>query len=119
MKRGEIWIAHMGAGFGSEQAGKRPVLIIQNDVGNQYSPTVIVAAMTDRDKRYMPTHVDVDVREGLMKPSTVLLEQIRTIDKKRLEKKISTLTEERMREVDRAIKISFGLIPVRGGEQDA
>lgn len=113
MKRGEIWVAHMGAGFGSEQAGKRPVLIIQNDIGNQYSPTVIVAAMTDSDKRYMPTHVNVDVREGMLKPSTILLEQIRTIDKKRLEKKLATLSDERMKEVDRALKVSLGLIPAK------
>lgn len=113
MLRGEIWVAHMGAGFGSEQAGKRPVVIIQNDVGNQYSPTVIVAAMTDSDKRYMPTHVNVDVREGMLKPSTILLEQIRTIDKKRLEKKLATLSDERMKEVDRALKVSLGLIPAK------
>lgn len=97
---------------GSEQGGVRPVLIIQNNVGNRYSPTVVVAAITSQiDKAKLPTHVEVDAKEyGLEKNSVILLEQIRTIDKQRLQEKMTELDDKMMRKVDEGLKISLGLI---------
>ena len=97
--------------MGSEQGGMRPVLIVQNDVGNKYSPTVIAAAITSKmGKRVLPTHIDLYAdRVGLAKDSVILLEQIRTIDKKRLREKMGHLDDDLMGEVDQAISISFGL----------
>ncbi|WP_249529729.1 type II toxin-antitoxin system PemK/MazF family toxin [Paenibacillus brevis] len=118
-KRGQIWWADMGYGEGSEQFGERPVLIIQNNVGNKYSPTVIVATITDAKKRPLPTHVRIMKRQKLYKDSVVMLEQVRTIDKCRLRGAVATLTAEEMRQVDLALSISVGLVPVEGGEQDA
>lgn len=109
-KRGEIWWADMGKGRGSEQAGTRPVLIIQNDVGNQFSPTVIVATLTDVHKKYIPTHVDIKRQQGLLKDSTITLEQIRTIDKDRLTNRMATLSSDDMDRVNKALMISVGLI---------
>lgn len=96
---------------GSEQGGIRPVLIVQNDVGNRYSPTVIAAAITSRsDKAQLPTHINVSASGcGLSKDSVVLLEQVRTIDKKRLKEKMGTLDSGSMNMVDKAISVSFGL----------
>jgi mRNA interferase MazF len=111
-KRGEIWYTHLGTGIGSEQQGDRPVLIIQNDVGNEYSPTVIVAALTDITKRHMPTHVHIFKGNGLEKDSVILLEQIRTIDKKRLHCQLTVVNDHIMQKVDRALGISIGLIPI-------
>ncbi|MBO4412593.1 MAG: type II toxin-antitoxin system PemK/MazF family toxin [Clostridia bacterium] len=110
IKRGEIYFADLSPVVGSEQGGIRPVLIIQNDVGNKFSPTVIVAAITSQiNKAKIPTHIELSALEfNLPKDSVVLLEQIRTIDKKRLKEKLSTLTSEKMKRVDIAILISLG-----------
>ena len=111
IKRGDIYYADLSPVVGSEQGGLRPVLIVQNDVGNKYSPTVIAAAITSRmGKNKLPTHIDVTgVGVGLAKDSVVLLEQIRTIDKRRLKEKMGHLDEETMRGVNTAIQVSFGL----------
>ena len=108
--RGDIYLANLNPYKGSEQGGKRPVIIIQNDVGNHYSPTVIVTAVTSRffKKRALPTHVPLD-NEELEKNSLALLEQIRTIDKSRLIRKIGRVPEETMKEIDRAIFVSLAL----------
>lgn len=111
VKRGDIYYADLSPVVGSEQGGVRPVLIIQNDVGNKYSPTVIAAAVTSKiNKAKMPTHIELCAKEyGLNKDSVILLEQIRTIDKKRLREKIGRLDDELMANVDNALSISFGL----------
>ena len=111
VKRGDIYYADLSPVVGSEQGGLRPVLIIQNDVGNRYSPTVIAAAITSRmGKNRLPTHIDIHAdKVGLAKDSVVLLEQIRTLDKKRLKEKMGHLDESLMREVNTAIAVSFGL----------
>ena len=111
VKRGDIYYADLSPVVGSEQGGIRPVLIIQNDVGNKYSPTVIAAAVTSKiNKAKMPTHIELGAKEyGLNKDSVILLEQIRTIDKKRLREKIGHLDDELMADVDNALSISFGL----------
>ncbi len=116
IRRGDIFYADLSPVVGSEQGGVRPVLIVQNDVGNKYSPTVIAAAITSRmGKTKLPTHIDIYAnRVGLQKDSVVLLEQIRTIDKKRLGEKMGHLDEELMNEVDNAITVSFGL----GGDRN-
>ena len=111
IKRGDIYYADLSPVVGSEQGGLRPVLIIQNDIGNRYSPTVIAAAITSRmGKNRLPTHIDIHAdRVGLAKDSVVLLEQIRTIDKQRLKEKMGHLDDRTMNEVNSAIAISFGL----------
>jgi len=111
VKRGDIFYADLSPVVGSEQGGLRPVLIVQNDVGNRHSPTVIAAAITSKlSKSRLPTHIDVyGSTVGLARDSVVLLEQIRTIDKKRLKEKMGHLDEGRMRAVDEAITVSFGL----------
>ncbi len=111
VKRGDIYYADLSPVIGSEQGGLRPVLIVQNDIGNRYSPTVIAAAITSRmGKTKLPTHIDIYAdRAGLAKDSVVLLEQIRTIDKKRLKEKIGHLDDGVMSTVNNAISISFGL----------
>lgn len=110
IKRGEIYYADLSPVVGSEQGGVRPVLIIQNDVGNKFSPTVIVAAITSQlSKAKIPTHVELSAREyKLPKDSVVLLEQIRTIDKRRLKEKISVLDNQKMRTINLAILVSLG-----------
>ncbi|NLZ39099.1 MAG: type II toxin-antitoxin system PemK/MazF family toxin [Firmicutes bacterium] len=112
VKRGYIFFADLSPVIGSEQGGVRPVLVIQNNVGNKYSPTVIIAAITSQiDKAKLPTHVEIEAEEyGLEKDSVILLEQIRTIDKQRLQDKITELDEKAMQKVNQAIKISLGLI---------
>ena len=114
IKRGDIYYADLSPVVGSEQGGLRPVLIVQNDVGNKYSPTVIAAAITSQiNKAKMPTHIEVDASEyGLAKNSVILLEQIRTIDKKRLKEKIGLVDDELMEKVNDALVISFGLLEV-------
>lgn len=109
--RGEIYYADLSPVVGSEQGGLRPVLIVQNDVGNKYSPTVIAAAITSRqDKAKLPTHIEVGGGHcGLAKDSIVLLEQIRTLDKKRLKERMGELDKGSMNAVDSALSISFGL----------
>ena len=111
IKRGEIYYADLSPVIGSEQGGVRPVLIIQNDVGNKYSPTVIAAAITSQhNKTKLPTHISVDADNcGLAKDSIVLLEQVRTIDKKRLKEKMGCLDNDSMGMVDKALSVSFGL----------
>jgi len=111
IKRGDIFYADLNPVFGSEQGGIRPVLIVQNDVGNRYSPTVICAAITSQiNKAKLPTHVEINtVQSTLVRDSVILLEQIRTIDKKRLREKICRLDEKLMIRVDRALSISLGL----------
>lgn len=112
IRRGDVFQADLNPVIGSEQGGKRPVLIIQNDVGNKYSPTVIVAAITSQvDKAKLPTHVELPAKiTGLERDSVVLLEQIRTIDKQRLTENLTHLDPEIMALVDDALKISLGLI---------
>ena len=111
VKRGDIYYADLSPVVGSEQGGLRPVLIIQNDVGNRYSPTVIAAAITSRmSKTRLPTHIDIYAeRVGLAKDSVILLEQIRTLDKRRLKERIGHLDESMMQDVNSAIAVSFGL----------
>ncbi len=111
VKRGDIFYADLSPVVGSEQGGIRPVLVVQNDVGNKYSPTVIAAAITSRiNKAKLPTHIEIEAAQyGLQKDSVVLLEQIRTIDKKRLREKIGRLDEIQMVKVNDAISVSFGL----------
>ena len=111
IKRGDIYYADLSPVVGSEQGGMRPVLIIQNDVGNRYSPTVIAAAITSRmGKTRLPTHIDIYAdKAGLAKDSVVLLEQIRTLDKRRLKEKMGHLDEKMMNEINSAIAVSFGL----------
>lgn len=111
IKRGDIYYADLSPVVGSEQGGLRPVLIVQNDVGNKHSPTVIAAAITSRmGKTKLPTHIDVYAdKVGLQKDSVILLEQIRTIDKQRLKEKMGHLDDELMGAVNDAISISFGL----------
>ena len=111
VKRGDIYYADLSPVVGSEQGGVRPVLIIQNDVGNKYSPTVIATAITSQiNKAKMPTHIELDANEyGLSKNSVVLAEQIRTIDKRRLKEKIGHIDGSLMDRVNEALEISFGL----------
>lgn len=111
IKRGEIYYADLSPVVGSEQGGIRPVLIVQNDVGNKYSPTVIAAAITSQqDKSNLPTHINLSAEgSGLSKDSIVLLEQVRTIDKARLKEKMGVLDNQSMNMVNKAISVSFGL----------
>ncbi len=111
VRRGDIFYADLSPVVGSEQGGLRPVLIIQNDVGNRYSPTVIAAAITSRlGKTKLPTHIDIYAdRVGLQKDSVILLEQIRTLDTRRLREKMGHLDDEVMEAVNNAIAVSFGL----------
>jgi len=112
VKRGDIFYADLSPVIGSEQGGIRPVLVIQNDIGNKYSPTIIIAAITSQiNKAKLPTHIEISAPDyGLPKDSVVLLEQVRTIDKKRLREKIGKFSDEMMKEVDECLKISLGLI---------
>ena len=111
IRRGDIYYADLSPVVGSEQGGLRPVLIVQNDVGNKYSPTVIAAAITSKmSKAKLPTHIDVSASQvGLLKDSVILLEQIRTIDKVRLKEKMGHLDDGVMMGVNEAISVSFGL----------
>ena len=112
MRRGDVYYADLRPVVGSEQGGVRPVLIIQNDVGNKHSPTVICAAITSRmNKAKLPTHIDLPVNEscGLSRNSIILLEQVRTLDKKRLRERMGHVEEGVMEKVDTAIAVSFGL----------
>ncbi len=109
--RGDMFYANLGRGIGSEQKGYRPVLVIQNDVGNKFSPTVIVASITSRVgiKAKLPTHYFMNTEDGLQAPSIILLEQIRTIDKKRLDSYIGHLSDMHIDGIDKALAISVGL----------
>ncbi len=110
IKRGELYYADLSPVVGSEQGGVRPILIVQNDTGNKYSPTVIAAAVTSQiNKAKLPTHIELNAHEfGLSKDSVILLEQIRTLDKRRLKERIGELSEKTMRKVNVALLISLG-----------
>ena len=112
IKRGELYYADLSPVVGSEQGGIRPVLVVQNDIGNKYSPTIIAAAVTSQiNKARIATHIELSASEfGLKKDSVVLLEQLRTLDKKRLKEKIGTLTFNKMKMVDSALLISLGFV---------
>lgn len=112
MKRGDIYYADLRPVVGSEQGGIRPVLIVQNDIGNRHSPTIICAAITSRmNKAKLPTHIELSAgRYDMVKDSVILLEQLRTIDKKRLKDKVCHLDEDIMRKVNQGLKISLELI---------
>lgn len=114
VKRGDLFFADLNPVVGSEQGGLRPVLIIQNDIGNSYSPTTIVAAVTSRIKRAkLPTHVEIKKNNSpLERDSVILCEQLRTIDKRRLTEKIGHLDAETMKKVNTALEISLELIPL-------
>ncbi len=109
--RGDMFYANLGRGIGSEQKGYRPVLVIQNDVGNKFSSTIIVATITSRVeiKAKLPTHYFINTEDGLQAPSVILLEQIRTIDKKRLDSYIGHLSQNNIDGVNEALLISVGL----------
>lgn len=109
--RGDMYYADLGIGVGSEQRGYRPVLIIQNNVGNKHSPTVIIAAITSRVgvKAKLPTHYFINTEGGLEAPSIVLLEQIRTIDKKRLDSYIGHLSDAHINDINKALAVSIGI----------
>ncbi len=110
IRRGDIFYADLSPVVGSEQGGMRPVLIVQNNIGNKYSPTVIAAAITSQtSKARLPTHIEVLASSGLAKDSVILLEQIRTIDKRRLRDKMGHLDDDTMLKVNDAINVSFGL----------
>ncbi|MCQ2387181.1 MAG: type II toxin-antitoxin system PemK/MazF family toxin [Clostridia bacterium] len=110
IKRGELYYADLSPVVGSEQGGVRPILIVQNDTGNKYSPTIIAAAITSKlTKAKLPTHIEINANEfGLIKNSVILLEQIRTLDKKRLKERIGELSPIQMQKVDTALLISLG-----------
>lgn len=112
VKRGDIFYADLSPVVGSEQGGVRPVLVVQNNIGNKYSPTIIISAITSQiNKAKLPTHIEISAPEyGLPKDSVVLLEQIRTIDKKRLREKIGRFSNDMMADVDKCLKISLGLV---------
>lgn len=112
--RGDLYYANLGHGIGSEQIGYRPVIIVQNDVGNKHSTTVIVASITSRKgaKTKLPTHCYIGTETGLDQPSTVLLEQLRTVDKRRLDKYVGKLPKSALSEFNHALAISVGLVDV-------
>ncbi len=118
MKRGEVYRADLDPVVGSEQGGIRPVVIIQNDIGNLHSPTVIVAAVTTRHKKpHLPVHVAITAQEsGLARDSVVLTEQVRTLEKSRLTKYLGKLPETAMRRIDRALGMSIGAGIYNGGK---
>jgi mRNA interferase MazF len=112
VKRGDVFFAELSPVVGSEQGGTRPVLVIQNDIGNRFSPTVIIAAITAQiQKAKLPTHVEINAKKyGFERDSVILLEQLRTIDKSRLTDKITQLDDALMEKVDEALEISVGLV---------
>ncbi len=112
IKRGDVFYADLNPVIGSEQGGVRPVVVIQNDIGNKYSPTVIVAAVTSKiDKAKLPTHVEISAeKSNLEKDSVILLEQIRTLDKKRLQRNVTHLSDDIVVKIDDALDVSLGLI---------
>ena len=117
INRGEVYYADLSPVIGCEQGGTRPVVIVQNNVGNRHSPTVIAAAITSKqDKPSLPTHISVKAEScGLAKDSVVLLEQIRTLDKRRLRERAGCITPEDQRRVDEALEVSIGLGPTTTG----
>lgn len=121
VKRGDIYYADLSPVVGSEQGGVRPVLIVQNDVGNKFSPTVIAAAITSqKEKSKLPTHIELNSEHcGLSKDSVVLLEQIRTIDKRRLKEKMGAIDGSAINKVNKALSISFGLGSENAGRENS
>lgn len=119
IRRGELYYADLSPVVGSEQGGVRPVLVVQNDVGNRYSPTVIAAAVTSKlNKARLPTHIELSAKAyGLSRDSVVLLEQIRTIDKRRLKERIGLLSPQIMSRVDDALLISLGFVQESGAKK--
>lgn len=117
IRRGDLVIADLSPVVGSEQGGQRPVLVVQNDIGNRYSPTVIVAAVTSQiEKSKLPTHVELKAGSfGLLRNSVVLLEQVRTIDKRRIQQKLGRLDAATMQSVDEALAVSLGLLNILTG----
>lgn len=115
IKRGELYYADLSPVIGSEQGGMRPVLVVQNDIGNRYSPTIIVAAVTSQiRKAKLPTHIELEPDSfGLPRASVVLTEQVRTIDKRRLRQRIGSLPDDLMRKVDQALQLSLGVADVQ------
>lgn len=111
VKRGDIFYADLSPVIGSEQGGVRPVLVIQNNIGNKYSPTIIIAAITSQLKKAkLPTHIEIEAGNyGLIKDSVLLLEQIRTIDRKRMKDRIGRCDREFMQQVNKALEISVGM----------
>ena len=111
IKRGQIYLANLGEGYGSEQGGIRPVLVVQNNKGNKHSPTILVACITSKahSKHYLPTHYVIPKHVGLKYDSLVMMEQIKVIDEKRIIKYIGKLSPRFMKILDKKIKISFGL----------
>ncbi|MBE6030103.1 MAG: type II toxin-antitoxin system PemK/MazF family toxin [Firmicutes bacterium] len=110
IRKGDLYFADLSPVVGSEQGGVRPVLVVQNDVGNKYSPTIIVAAITSQQKAKLPTHVYLNATgSGLTKDSVVLMEQLRTIDKTRLKERIGTLDKELIPDVNHALGVSLGI----------
>ena len=111
VKKGDLYFADLSPVIGSEQGGIRPVLVVQNNVGNKYSPTIIVAAVTSqKNKANLPTHVEIAADgNGLSKNSVILLEQLRTIDKKRLKERIGTIDQRRLPDIDEALGVSLGI----------
>ncbi|MGN0660042.1 MAG: type II toxin-antitoxin system PemK/MazF family toxin [Emergencia sp.] len=110
VKKGDLFFADLSPVVGSEQGGVRPVLVVQNDIGNKYSPTIIVAAITSQTKAELPTHVKLEAADGgLSKNSVVLLEQLRTIDKRRLKEHIGCLSKSQLPNVDQALSVSLGI----------
>ena len=111
IKRGELYYADLSPVVGSEQGGVRPVLVVQNDIGNKYSPTVIAVAITSQlTKAKLPTHIELDTTCGLPKESVILTEQVRTLDKQRLKERMGNLPENDMDRIDKALSVSFGLL---------
>lgn len=110
VKKGDLYFADLSPVVGSEQGGVRPVLVVQNDVGNKYSPTIIVAAITSQNKAKLPTHIELAATQGgLSKNSVVLLEQLRTIDKQRLKERIGSLNESQIPSINEALSVSLGI----------
>ena len=109
VNRGDIWYADLSPVVGSEQGGIRPVVIVQNDAGNKFSPTVIVVAITSKHKKALPTHVKLDSHAGLAMNSTVMTEQLRTLSKMRLRQKVGAVSALNLQEIDRALRVSMQL----------
>ncbi len=109
IKRGDIFYANLNPVIGSEQGGIRPVLVVQNNIGNRHSPTVVVVPISAAKKHYLPTHIHIKGSESLPKDSIILAEQIRTIDRSRLRKYVGSLNKELMKEIDGILKISIGV----------
>jgi Growth inhibitor len=112
IKRGDIFYADLGPTLGCEQGGKRPVIIVQNNMGNKHAPTVMIAPLTTRKKNLLPTHIEIEESQltGVKAPSIVLLEQVRTIDKQRMRNRMGMVPLYTLEQIDKALKVSLGLL---------